>query len=94
MVVINNFISYYTVNSIFISRIEVIYCQCSNDSYHLKFMFIFILAKLFSRREFSFTVQDDVYIRFQAFKNLNQLMTEMKRLNPHKIDIGAIYNVP
>lgn len=51
-------------------------------------------GQLFSRREFSFTVEDDVYIRFQAFKNLNQLMTEMKRLNPHKIDIGAVYNVP
>lgn len=47
---------------------------------------------LFSRREFSFTLNDDVYVRYQSFKNPKQLETEIKRLLPFKIDIGAIFN--
>ncbi|XP_012139342.1 DNA primase small subunit [Megachile rotundata] len=50
-------------------------------------------ADLFNRREFSFTLQDDIYLRFQAYRNLSQLECEMKRLVPFKIDIGAVYNL-
>ena len=46
----------------------------------------------FNRREFSFTLQDDIYLRFQSFKNLKELEAEIKRLIPFKIDIGAVYN--
>ncbi|KOC68520.1 DNA primase small subunit [Habropoda laboriosa] len=47
---------------------------------------------IFTRREFSFTLQDDVYIRFQSFTSVKDLESEIKRLNPFKIDIGAVYN--
>ncbi|OXU26399.1 hypothetical protein TSAR_009767 [Trichomalopsis sarcophagae] len=50
-------------------------------------------ASTFSRREFSFTLRDDIYIRFQSFNKIDDLKNEIKRLCPHKIDIGAVYNV-
>ncbi|XP_076624312.1 DNA primase small subunit [Colletes latitarsis] len=49
-------------------------------------------VSVFTRREFSFTLQDDVYIRYQSFKSAKDLEHEIKRLIPFKIDIGAVYN--
>ncbi|XP_015436480.1 PREDICTED: DNA primase small subunit [Dufourea novaeangliae] len=49
-------------------------------------------GNIFTRREFSFTLQDDIYIRFQSFKGVKDLESEIKRLVPFKIDIGAVYN--
>lgn len=46
------------------------------------------------KREFSFTLQDDIYIRFKSFNDNEDLKNEIKRLCPYKIDIGAVYNVP
>jgi DNA primase small subunit len=46
-----------------------------------------------ARREFSFTLQDDVYIRYKAFRNAEEMKAEMKKYNPHKIDIGAVFSV-
>ncbi|XP_031837192.1 DNA primase small subunit [Nomia melanderi] len=47
---------------------------------------------IFTRREFSFTLQDEIYLRFQSFKSVKELSSEIKRLIPFKIDIGAVYN--
>lgn len=47
-------------------------------------------SEYFERREFSFT--SDRYLRFQCFKNSQWLKETVLRINPKKIDIGAVYN--
>lgn len=45
------------------------------------------------RREFSFTLADDIYVRYQSFKDEAAMAKGMTEKCPHKIDIGAVFNV-
>lgn len=47
----------------------------------------------FSHREFSFTLKDDVYVRYQSFDSQQALEEGIKKTMPYKIDIGAIFSV-
>lgn len=48
---------------------------------------------MFPHREFSFTLGNDAYLRFQSFTDAEHLKQELIRLCPYKIDIGAVYNI-
>lgn len=45
------------------------------------------------RREFSFTLENDIYLRFQSFDSASELESSIKEKCPFKIDIGPVYSV-
>eukprot|EP01035_Chromulina_nebulosa_P030337 gene30337-40313_t len=54
----------------------------------------FIERDFFGRREWSFTIEDDIYIRYQSFKDKNEMISAIQKRQPHKIDIGAVFTAP
>ncbi|CEG35449.1 dna primase small subunit [Plasmopara halstedii] len=49
--------------------------------------------ELLFRRELSYTLENDTYIRYKAFHNADELQMSMRKTLPFKIDIGAIFSV-
>ncbi|XP_070570137.1 DNA primase small subunit-like [Ptychodera flava] len=45
-----------------------------------------------NHREFSFTLKDDVYIRYQSFSDQHDMEKEIQKACPYKIDIGAVFS--
>jgi len=54
--------------------------------------------QVFSRREFSFTIEpvpgEEIYIRYQSFNSEKELKDAIVKKNPRKIDIGAVFSHP
>lgn len=51
-----------------------------------------VQKEYFHRREFSFTLKDDIYLRYQTFNDYTEFEKELIRRSPFKIDIGGVYN--
>ena len=55
-------------------------------------LFHFLVPKTyFQNREFSFTLKDDIYIRYQSFADQSEMEKEIQKRCPYKIDIGAVF---
>lgn len=52
-----------------------------------------ILSDYFHQREFSFTLANDIYCRYLSFKTAEDFKNNLVDRVPHKIDIGAVYNI-
>ncbi|GMH46663.1 hypothetical protein TrRE_jg3028, partial [Triparma retinervis] len=52
----------------------------------------------FGKREWSFTIQptpqDEIYIRYQSFKDCAEFTAAVQKRQPNKIDIGAVFTHP
>ncbi|KAH9852332.1 prim-pol domain-containing protein [Lenzites betulinus] len=49
-------------------------------------------TKLFTHREFAFTLQGDVYLRYNSFANADELKKQVCSLNPTRFEIGPVYS--
>lgn len=45
---------------------------------------------IFAHREFSFTLMDEVYLRYLSYENQKEFEMDLCAKNPFKIDIGAV----
>ena len=47
-----------------------------------------------ARREWNFTMEGDVFVRYLSFKDKADMKAHITAKQPHKIDIGAVFSAP
>ncbi|KAI0754234.1 prim-pol domain-containing protein [Daedaleopsis nitida] len=50
-------------------------------------------TKLFTHREFAFTLPSDSYVRYQSFADADELKKQVCTMNPSRFEIGPVYSV-
>nr|BAC76768.1 DNA primase catalytic subunit [Coprinopsis cinerea] len=48
-------------------------------------------TRMFTHREFAFTLQGDVYLRYRSFNSAEDLKKDICHLNPTRFEIGPVY---
>jgi DNA primase small subunit len=48
-------------------------------------------SRLFTNREISFTLQNDVYLRYHSFTTADEFKKQTCTLNPTRFEIGPVY---
>ncbi len=49
-------------------------------------------TRLFTHREFAFTLGESTYVRYNSFNNVEDFKKEIIRANPTRFEIGPVYN--
>lgn len=49
-------------------------------------------TRLFTHREWAFTLPGDVYLRYNSFSNAEDLKKQVCQLNPSRFEIGPVYS--
>ena len=57
------------------------------------FLHFVVPSRLFTHREFAFTLGESTYVRYNSFNNVEDFKKEILRANPTRFEIGPIYNV-
>jgi DNA primase small subunit len=49
-------------------------------------------TRMWTHREFAFTLQGDVYLRYKSFNTAEELKKDVCNLNPTRFEIGPVYS--
>lgn len=47
---------------------------------------------LWTNREFAFTLQGDIYLRYNSFQDADEFRKQVLKLVPSRFEVGAVYN--
>lgn len=53
----------------------------------------FLQRDFFNRREFCFTLADDVFVRYQCFRDAREFAAAVQARQPYKLDIGPVMSI-
>ena len=49
-------------------------------------------TRLFTHREFAFTLPGDVYVRYRSYSSADELKSDVLKLNPSRFEVGPVYS--
>jgi hypothetical protein len=67
-------------------------CSCNLDELIRTISNRIVPTRQFTHREFAVTLEGEVYLRYQSFKDAEEFKAEILRLNPSRFEIGPQYS--